>query len=59
MVVSAQHLASAVGASILRGGGNAVDAAVASSDAALVQDQIAVFHALGGGWRGESRSRSE
>jgi NodT family efflux transporter outer membrane factor (OMF) lipoprotein len=32
----------------------AVDAAVASSDAALVQDQIAVFKALGGGWRNES-----
>jgi len=32
----------------------AVDGAVASSDAALVQDQIAVFKALGGGWRGES-----
>jgi NodT family efflux transporter outer membrane factor (OMF) lipoprotein len=32
----------------------ALDAAVASSDAALVQDQIAVFKALGGGWRGES-----
>jgi NodT family efflux transporter outer membrane factor (OMF) lipoprotein len=31
----------------------AVDAAVASSDAALVQDQIAVFKALGGGWRSE------
>ena len=31
----------------------AVDAAVASSDASLVQDQIAVFKALGGGWRGE------
>lgn len=30
----------------------AIDAAVASSDAALVQDQIAVFRALGGGWRG-------
>jgi NodT family efflux transporter outer membrane factor (OMF) lipoprotein len=29
----------------------AVDAAVASSDASLVQDQIAVFKALGGGWR--------
>ena len=29
----------------------AVDAAVASSDAALVQDQIAVFKALGGGWQ--------
>jgi outer membrane protein TolC len=33
----------------------AVDAAVASSDAALVQDQIAVFKALGGGWRSESQ----
>jgi NodT family efflux transporter outer membrane factor (OMF) lipoprotein len=33
----------------------AVDAAVASSDAALVQDQIAVFKALGGGWRRESQ----
>jgi len=32
----------------------AVDAAVASSDAALVQDQIAVFKALGGGWRVDS-----
>lgn len=30
----------------------ALDAAVASADAALVQDQIAVFKALGGGWRG-------
>jgi multidrug efflux system outer membrane protein len=28
------------------------DAAVAASDAALVQDQIAVFKALGGGWQG-------
>lgn len=28
----------------------ATDAAVASSDAALIQDQIAVFKALGGGW---------
>jgi NodT family efflux transporter outer membrane factor (OMF) lipoprotein len=28
------------------------DAAVATSDTALVQDQIAVFKALGGGWRG-------
>lgn len=27
------------------------DAAVATSDAALVQDQIAVFKALGGGWQ--------
>src|ERR1700688_1849305 len=34
----------------------AVDAAVASSDAALVQDQIAVFKALGGGWRRESQA---
>ena len=33
----------------------ALDAAVASSDAALVQDQIAVFKALGGGWRGQSQ----
>jgi outer membrane protein TolC len=32
-----------------------LDAAVASSDAALVQDQIAVFKALGGGWRSESQ----
>jgi NodT family efflux transporter outer membrane factor (OMF) lipoprotein len=31
----------------------ALDAAVAASDAALVQDQIAVFKALGGGWRPE------
>jgi NodT family efflux transporter outer membrane factor (OMF) lipoprotein len=30
------------------------DAAVASSDAALAQDQIAVFKALGGGWRAQS-----
>jgi outer membrane protein TolC len=29
----------------------ALDAAVASSDAALVQNQIAVFKALGGEWR--------
>jgi NodT family efflux transporter outer membrane factor (OMF) lipoprotein len=29
----------------------AADASVAASDAALVQDQIAVFKALGGGWR--------
>ena len=29
----------------------AANAAVASSDAALVQDQIAVFKALGGGWQ--------
>ena len=29
----------------------AADAAVAASDAALSQDQIAVFKALGGGWR--------
>jgi len=27
------------------------DAAIADSDAALVQDQIAVFKALGGGWQ--------
>jgi NodT family efflux transporter outer membrane factor (OMF) lipoprotein len=30
----------------------AADAAVAGSDAALIQDQIAVFRALGGGWQG-------
>jgi outer membrane protein TolC len=36
----------------------AVDAEVASSNAVLVQDQIAVFRALGGGWRGESPSAS-
>jgi len=29
----------------------AADTAVAASDAALVQDQVAVFKALGGGWR--------
>jgi NodT family efflux transporter outer membrane factor (OMF) lipoprotein len=32
----------------------ALDGAVASSDAALVQDQIAVFKALGGGWETEA-----
>jgi NodT family efflux transporter outer membrane factor (OMF) lipoprotein len=31
----------------------ALDAAVASADASLVQDQIAVFKALGGGWRND------
>ena len=31
----------------------AADTAVAASDAALVQDQIAVFKALGGGWRAQ------
>jgi outer membrane protein TolC len=30
----------------------AADAAIAASDAVLVRDQIAVFKALGGGWRG-------
>jgi multidrug efflux system outer membrane protein len=30
----------------------AADAAVAASDSALAQDQVAVFKALGGGWRG-------
>jgi outer membrane protein TolC len=30
----------------------AANAAVATSDSALIQDQIAVFRALGGGWRG-------
>jgi outer membrane protein TolC len=29
----------------------AADAAVAASDSALIQVQIAVFKALGGGWR--------
>jgi outer membrane protein TolC len=29
----------------------ALDAAVAAADAALIQDQIAVFKALGGGWQ--------
>jgi NodT family efflux transporter outer membrane factor (OMF) lipoprotein len=33
----------------------AADAAVAQSDSVLVQDQIAVFKALGGGWRRTSR----
>ena len=32
----------------------AIDASVASSDAAMVLDQIALFKALGGGWRPES-----
>jgi NodT family efflux transporter outer membrane factor (OMF) lipoprotein len=36
-----------------------VDAAVAASDAVLVQDQIAVFKALGGGWRDESQTAHE
>jgi NodT family efflux transporter outer membrane factor (OMF) lipoprotein len=31
----------------------ALDASVASADAELIQDQIAIFKALGGGWRGE------
>ena len=31
----------------------AVDSAVAIADAALVQDQIALFKALGGGWHGQ------
>jgi NodT family efflux transporter outer membrane factor (OMF) lipoprotein len=33
----------------------AANAAVAASDAALAQDQISLFKALGGGWRGEAR----
>ncbi|MGH8208484.1 MAG: hypothetical protein ACREU6_02620 [Steroidobacteraceae bacterium] len=33
----------------------ALDAAVASSDARLVQDQIAVFKALGGGWQSDAQ----
>jgi NodT family efflux transporter outer membrane factor (OMF) lipoprotein len=32
----------------------AADAAVAASDAALAQDQIAVFKALGGGWKAKT-----
>jgi NodT family efflux transporter outer membrane factor (OMF) lipoprotein len=36
----------------------AADAAVAASDAALAQDQIAVFKALGGGWRSGDRPAS-
>lgn len=31
----------------------AIDASVAASDATLIQDQIALFKALGGGWREE------
>jgi len=34
------------------------DTAVAASDAALAQDQIAVFKALGGGWRAGSKKGS-
>jgi multidrug efflux system outer membrane protein len=37
----------------------AADAAVATSDSALVQDQIAVFRALGGGWRGTEMAAAE
>jgi NodT family efflux transporter outer membrane factor (OMF) lipoprotein len=33
----------------------ALDASVASSDATLIQDQIAVFKALGGGWQGDAQ----
>jgi NodT family efflux transporter outer membrane factor (OMF) lipoprotein len=36
----------------------AADAAVAASDAALVQDQIAVFKALGGGWQTSRQAMS-
>jgi NodT family efflux transporter outer membrane factor (OMF) lipoprotein len=36
----------------------AAEAAVAASDAALVQDQIAVFKALGGGWRSQQSKSS-
>jgi outer membrane protein, multidrug efflux system len=35
----------------------AADAAVATSDTALVQDQIAVFKALGGGWRAQTAAK--
>jgi NodT family efflux transporter outer membrane factor (OMF) lipoprotein len=34
----------------------ALDAAVAAADGGLVLDQIAVFKALGGGWRGEAKA---
>jgi outer membrane protein TolC len=34
----------------------AVDEAVAATDATLVQDQIALFKALGGGWRASAVS---
>ncbi len=33
----------------------ALDAAVASSDTTLIQDQIAVFKALGGGWQSDAQ----
>jgi outer membrane protein TolC len=33
----------------------AAESAVAASDAALSQDQIALFKALGGGWRAPAR----
>ncbi len=35
----------------------ALDAAVASSDAELVQDQIALFKTLGGGWQSGAQPR--
>jgi NodT family efflux transporter outer membrane factor (OMF) lipoprotein len=34
-----------------------LDASVAAADATLIQDQIAVFKALGGGWRDASQAR--
>jgi len=37
----------------------AVDTQIAASDAALVQDQIAVFKALGGGWAGRHDGEAE
>jgi NodT family efflux transporter outer membrane factor (OMF) lipoprotein len=36
-----------------------IDGAVAASDAVLVQDQIAVFKALGGGWRDENQTAGQ
>ena len=33
----------------------ALDSAVASSDTSLVQDQIALFKALGGGWQTDAQ----
>jgi NodT family efflux transporter outer membrane factor (OMF) lipoprotein len=36
-----------------------VDASLAAADALLIQDQIAVFKALGGGWQGASMSTAQ
>lgn len=37
----------------------AVDAAVASSDTRLIQDQITIFKALGGGWQAQARAATQ